>query len=89
MQNREKARKYETEAKKRELGEEIMHSCTEGQRDNREQERQSLFEGVMAENFPELIKDIDFSSRSTINPKQGLKKTHKETHTQTHHSDRE
>lgn len=49
-----------------------LHRGPEG--DNREQERRSLFEEVMAENFPELIKDMNFSSRSTINPKQGIKK---------------
>ena len=49
-----------------------LHGGPEG--DNRIQERQSLFEEMMAENFPELIKDINFSSGSTINPKQGIKK---------------
>ena len=64
-----------------------LHGGPEG--DNRIQERQSLFEEMMAENFPELIKDINFSSGSTINPKQGIKKkTNKpKTHTRTHHSD--
>ena len=47
-----------------------LHGGPEG--DNRIQERQSLFEEMMAENFPELIKDINFSSGSTINPKQGI-----------------
>lgn len=54
------------------------------ERNNRIQERQSLFEEVMAENFPELIKDINFSSGSTINPKQGIKK---KKQTKTPHTD--
>lgn len=49
-----------------------LHIGPEG--DNREQERKSLFKEVMAENFPELIKDTNFSSGSTINPKQGFEK---------------
>lgn len=58
-----------------------LHRGPEG--DNREPERRSLFEEVMAENFPELIKDMNFSSRSTINPKQGIKKknTQRNPHT--------
>lgn len=51
-----------------------LHRGPEG--DNREPERRLLFEEVMTEDFPELIKDMNFSSRSTINPKQGIKKTH-------------
>lgn len=39
----EKARKYETEAKKRELGWEIMHSCTEGQRETTENQRDGRY----------------------------------------------
>ena len=66
-----------------------LHRGPEG--DNREQERKSLFKEVMAENFPELIKDMNFSSGSTINPKQGFEKKTKtpKTHTRTHHSDGE
>lgn len=39
----EKARKYETEAKKRELGWEITHSCTEGQRETTENWRDGRY----------------------------------------------
>ena len=46
--------------------------------------RESLFKEVMAENFLALIKDVNFSPGSIINPKQGIKK---KFHSWTHRGD--
>ena len=48
-----------------------------------EQDIENLFEKIMKENFPNLVKEIDTSPRSKESPKQDVPK---EAHTKTHHN---
>ena len=46
-----------------------------------EQEIENLFEKIMKENFPNLVKDIDIQVQETESPKQvGPKEDHPNTH---------
>ena len=48
-----------------------------------EQEIENLFEKIMKENFPNLVKDIDIQVQETESPKQVGSK---EVHTKTYHN---
>ena len=48
-----------------------------------EQEIGNLFEKIMKENFPNLVKEIDIQVQEAQNPKQD---GHKEDHTKKHHN---
>ena len=48
-----------------------------------EQEIENLFEKIMKENFPNLVKEIDIQVQKTKSPKQD---GHKEDHTKTQHN---
>lgn len=63
-----------------------MHIYPGFQQENRKWASIVIQRSKMAEDFLELIIDINFSSRNTVNPKQGRKK---KIHTWTHHSDAE
>ena len=46
-----------------------------------EQEIENLFEKIMRENFPNLVKEIDIQMQEAESPKQvGLKEDHTKTH---------
>ena len=48
-----------------------------------EEEIENLFEKIMKENFPDLVKEIDIQVQEALSPKQV---GHKEDHTKTHHN---
>ena len=48
-----------------------------------EQEIENLFEKIMKENFPNLVKEIDIQVQKAQSPKQVGRK---EEHTKTHHN---
>ena len=46
-----------------------------------EQELENLFEKIMKENFPNLMKEIDIQAQEAQSPKQdGCKEAHSKTH---------
>ena len=51
--------------------------------DDKEQEIENLFEKIMKENFPNLVKEIDIQVQEAQSPKQGGPK---EDHTKTYHN---
>ena len=52
--------------------------------EEQEQETENLFEKIMKENFPNLVKEIDIQAPgNTESPKQAGSK---ENHTKTHHN---
>ena len=51
--------------------------------EEKEQEIENLFEKIMKENFPNLVKEIDIQVQETQSPKQVGPK---EDHTKTHHN---
>ena len=51
--------------------------------DEKEQESVHLFEKIMKENFPNLVKEIDVQVQQAQSPKQDI---YKEAHSKTHHN---
>ena len=45
-----------------------------------EQEIGTLFEKIMKDNFPNLVKEIDMQAQEAQSPKQGCKEAHSKTH---------
>ena len=51
--------------------------------EEKEQEIGNLFQKIMKENFPNLVKEIDMQVQEAQSPKQD---EHKEAHKKTHHN---
>ena len=59
----------------------FQHSHHRGARRRREQETGNLFEKIMTENFPNLVKETDMRVQAAQSPKQdGCKQAHSKTH---------
>ena len=48
-----------------------------------EQDIENVFENIMKENFPSLVKELDMQVQETQSPKESISK---EEHTKTHHN---
>lgn len=80
-----KDRTCEVEAQRE--GQSRKRECSSASTSRKRQEgegRDSLFKEVMAEDFPELLKDTNFSSENMIKPEQGIKQ---KIHAWTQHVD--
>ena len=60
---------------------EVQHSHNRGIREEKEQEIGNVFQNIMKEKFPNLVKDIDMHVQEAQSPKQdGCKDAHSKTH---------